>query len=38
MKGPPFAISGTFSMDQKKVKLLQLKARTTCHRRGNVGE
>ena len=37
MKPPPFEISGTFSMDEKKAKLLQLKARTTCRKCGNVG-
>ena len=34
---PPFEISGSFTLDEKKAKLQQLKARTTCRKCGAVG-
>ena len=36
-KPPPFEISGSFSLDEKRAKLQQLKARTTCRQCGAVG-
>ncbi|CAE7947914.1 RE2, partial [Symbiodinium sp. KB8] len=37
LKPPPFEISGSFSLDQKKAKLMALKARTTCRKCGATG-
>ena len=37
MKPPPFEVSGSFTMDEKKARLLSLKARTSCRKCGAVG-
>ena len=37
LKPPPFQISGSFTLDQKKAKLMALKARTTCRKCGATG-
>ena len=36
-KAPPFEISGSFSLDEKRARLQQLKAKTTCRKCGAVG-
>ena len=37
MKAPPFEISGSFTLDEKRARLQSLKARTTCRKCGAVG-
>ena len=37
LRPPPFEVSGSFTLDQKKAKLLALKARTTCRKCDAVG-